>query len=331
MNDVAREVGVSAKTVSRVVNDDAHVSPATAARINDAIERLGFRRNESARLLRQGTASTIGLLLEDVSDPFYGALTRAVEESVLAHDHQLLVSSSAEDAHRADRLIAAFVSRGVGGLILAPATGLDEKLLADERAKNCPVVAFDRPLEELDVDTVLADNRGGTIAGVRHLIERGHRRIAFFGDADSVYTARERRAGYRDALADAGIPFDPELVLMLQPDERAGTEALGMLAASADPPTAVFAGNNRWSVQLLRALVRHPIGLAYVGFDDFELADVVQPGVTVVTQDPAAMGRVAADLLFRRIDGDDGPAQRVQLSTALIERGSGERLGPFVG
>jgi LacI family transcriptional regulator len=330
MSDVAREVGVSAKTVSRVVNDDVHVSPETAARINEAIERLGFRRNESARLLRQGTALTVGLLLEDVADPFYGTLTRAIEECVLAHGRQLLVSSSAEDARRADHLVGAFVSRGVGGLILAPAMGMDEKLLADQQAKRCPVVVFDRPLEGLGVDTVLADNRRGAIAGVRHLIEHGHRRIAFFGDAESVYTARERRAGYGEALADAGIALDSDLVVMAQPGESAAEESLAGLAALADPPTAVFAGNNRWSVQLLRAVGRHPMNLAFVGFDDFELADVLDPGVTVVTQDPAAMGRVAAELLFRRIEGDDGPAQRIQLSTSLVARGSGEKPGPFV-
>jgi len=329
MNDVASVVGVSAKTVSRVVNGDPHVSSSTAARINAAIERLGFHRNESARLLRQGTASTIGLLLEDVADPFYGVVTRAVEEHVLANGLQLLVSSSAEDPDRADRLIAAFVSRGVGGLILAPAHGIDEVRLSEEVANVCPVVVFDRPLENVDVDTVLADNRGGAGVGTRHLIEHGHRRVAFFGDEEAVYTARQRRAGYRDGLAAAGIQFDPSLVVMATPDGRAVAAALDAFDGMADPPTAIVSGNNRWSIHLLREQASRSSGRAFVGFDDFELSDVVQPGITVVTQDPTAMGRECAELLFGRMTGETGPAKRVELPTRLIERGSGELFGPF--
>lgn len=324
MNDVAASAGVSLKTVSRVVNGSDQVKPDKEQRVRDAIEQLGFRRNESARQLRQGTTNTIGLVLEDVADPFYSTLTRAVEDITLDHGNLLLAASSAEDPRRAEGLISAFLSRGVDGLIVTPAEGMSLPFLRAELADGCSMVIVDRPVRGLDVDTVTVDNRGGTRTGVERLIEHGHRRIAFFGDIEEVYTASERREGYFEALGDAGIPVDTKLVIMAAPTQTSIVEVLAALFALPEPPTAFFSGNNRWSVQLLRGLKDRVRELGFIGFDDFELGDVISPGITVIAQDPAAMGRIAADLLYRRIAGDTSPPQRIQLGTTLIERGSGE-------
>ena len=322
MSDVAAAAGVSLKTVSRVVNGTESVSPTRLLRVQAAIDELGFRRNEFARQLRQGTTSTIGLVLEDVADPFYSVLTRAVEEIALERNHMLLASSAAEDPRRARRLIESLGARGIDGLIVTPSTGIDAAFLRAEAEAGSTMVFVDRPVPGFDVDTVLSDNQGGARQGAEALIAQGHRRIAFFGDADIVYTASERRAGYAAAMMDARLAVDDELVVMDSPATETAATHLERMLALPEPPTAILSGNNRWSISLLRALREIQTIIAFVGFDDFELADVLNPGITVIAQNPTAMGRLAAEMLFRRIDGDTSPPQRVQLGVTLVRRGS---------
>lgn len=332
MRDVAEAAGVSAKTVSRVVNGVDYVSAETLQVVNAAIEGLGFRRNEYARQLRQGTTATIGLVIEDIGDPFYSVLIRAVEDVALDRGYTLLAASSAENPDRARRLIESFTSRGVDGLIIVPASGSDVGLLRSEMEAGCTMVFVDRPAPGLAADTVLVDNRSGAQSGAAHLIAHGHRRIAYFGDDAELFTAAERRDGFLDALAAAGCEADPALIVMTNPHPDASQHEVDRILAAADPPTAVMTGNNRWSVRILRSLRVRELAssVAFVGFDDFELGDLMTPGATVIAQDPAAMGRTAAELLLRRIEGDtDSPRQHIRLSTTLIERGSGELPGPF--
>ncbi|GGS75327.1 LacI family transcriptional regulator [Nonomuraea sp. WAC 01424] len=323
MKDVASAAGVALKTVSRVVNGEPGVHPATAERVRAAIDRLGYSRNESARGLRRGMTATIGLVIEDVADPFYAGLSRAVEDVVIAHGCLLLSGSSGEEPGREREVVETFCARRVDGLIVVPA-GDDHAYLRGELETGTPVVFADRPPGSgIDVDTVLADNAGGAERAVRHLLAHGHHRIAFLGDDPAIYTAAERLAGYRRAL---GGLFDPRLVAMRTPaldDVRAD---LGRMLALDEPPTALFTGNGRLTVTALRALEGRR--LALVGFDDFELADLLRPGVSVVAQDPAWMGRVAAELLFRRLRGDGGPPEHVELPVRLIPRGSGELPTP---
>lgn len=322
MSDVATAAGVSLKTVSRVVNGTESVSQGKVLKVQTAIDQLGFRRNEFARQLRQGTTATIGLVLEDVADPFYSALTRAVEEIALERNHMLLASSAAEDPRRARRLIESLGARGIDGLIVTPSTGIDAAFLRAEADAGSTMVFVDRPVPGFDVDTVLSDNRGGARQGANVLIEHGHRRIAFFGDEQNVFTASERRAGFATAMADAALPLDDDLVVMGAPSTATAGVHLARMLALPEPPTAILSGNNRWSIALLRALREIETIIAFVGFDDFELADVLNPGITVIAQNPTTMGRLAAEMLFRRIDGDQGPPQTVQLGVTLVRRGS---------
>ncbi|WTL69254.1 LacI family transcriptional regulator [Streptosporangium sp. NBC_01495] len=316
MKDVATAAGVALKTVSRVVNGEPGVNPATAGRVTAAIERLGYRRNESARVLRRGRTASIGLVIEDVADPFYAGLSRAVEDVALRHGSLVFSGSSWEDPRRERELVLAFCSRGVDGLIIVP-TGTDHDYLRPELDAGVVAVFADRP-GGLDADTVLCDNSGGAHAGVAHLIRHGHRRVAFVGDSVSIFTTGERLSGYRRALREAGLAFDPSLVAT-GPAEQADA-ALTRMFSGDDPPTAVFTGTGRITVAALRAGHRP----ALVGFDDFELADLLDPGVTVVAQDPVRLGGTAAELLFRRLSGDLGPSERIELPTRLIPRGSGE-------
>ncbi len=315
MSDVAQQAGVSIKTVSRVVNDEPGVHADTAERVLAAIERLGFRRNLGALNLRRGESTgTIGLVLEDVANPFYSGLTRAAEEVARRFGRQVLTGSSDEDPTRERELSLEFCARRVDGLIVIPA-GKQHGYLMPEIASGMPVVFVDRPPGDVSADTILVDNAAGAAKAVAHLAAHGHRRIAFLGDAPTIFTAAERLRGFRDGCARAGIPSD--LVAMGPHSDETVRTVLGAA-------TALITGNNRITVLVLRALAGAVHRPALVGFDDFELADLLDPPVSVIALDPAVLGKAAAELLFARLEGDSSPPRRIVMPVRLIPRGSGE-------
>ncbi|HEY0451765.1 LacI family DNA-binding transcriptional regulator [Actinophytocola sp.] len=327
MSDVARLAGVSIKTVSRVVNDEPGVHADTAERVLAAIERLGFRRNVGALNLRRGSSTgTIGLVLEDVANPFYSGLTRATEEVARRFGRQVLTGSSDEDPGRERELSLEFCARRVDGLIVVPA-GARHGYLLPEIASGTPVVFVDRPPGDVLVDTVLVANVEGAATAVAHLARHGHRRIGFLGDAPAIYTAAERLRGFREGCTAAGVRYDERLVAMAPPSPAGVAEALARILGGPGPATALITGNNRITVLALRALAGVSTRPALVGFDDFELADLLDPPVSVVALDPAVLGKAAAELLFARLDGDDSPPRRIVLPVRLVPRGSGE-VGP---
>ena len=327
MREVAAVAGVSLSTVSRVVNGGEGVRADLAVRVRDAVELLGYRHNLTASALRRadGSSASIGLIVEDVSNPFFGAVHRGVEDVARARGMLTLVGSSDEEPERERELAEAFGQRGVDGLVLATSVA-DSSYLVRERAAGVALVFVDRPPQFLDADTVVTDNAGGARAAVEHLLEAGHRRIGFLGDRPDVHTAAERLRGYRETLARHGV--EEELDLVRHPQFRGvdAYETTCELLRGNDPPTALFTSQNLITIGAVRAL--HSLGLheqvALVGFDDIVLADAVSPGLTVVAQDPGGLGRAAAELLFERLDGFDGPSRRVELPTQLIARGSGE-------
>ncbi len=336
MKDVAARAGVAFKTVSRVVNNEPGVAPETARRVNAAIDELGFRRNDGARLLRTGQTSSVGLIVEDISDPFYSALSRAVEDVAHRHGALLFIGSSDEVPARERELALTFCARRVDGLIVVPASA-DHRYLAPEIEAGIAAVFVDRPAGLLSADVVLTANEEGARAGVTHLISQGHRQIGYLGDSAGIYTAGMRYRGYRAAMSAAGLRVDDSWVTQAPPEPAGVRQGLTRMLTGLAPVTALFCGNNRVTVTALRELAaarrQMPADgalavaagrLALVGFDDFELAELVTPAITVVSQDPAEMGRLAADLLFRRLAGERGPAQSIMLSTSLIVRGSGE-------
>ncbi|MGN9794490.1 LacI family DNA-binding transcriptional regulator [Streptomyces sp. NPDC054847] len=321
MKDVAARAGVGLKTVSRVVNGEPGVTPDTERRVQEAIESLGFRRNDSARVLRKGRTASIGLVLEDLADPFYGPLSRAVEEVARAHGALLINGSSAEDPEREQELALALCARRVDGLIVIPA-GDDHRYLEPEMKAGVATVFVDRPPGRIDADVVLSDSFGGARAGVAHLIAHGHRRIAFIGDQPRIHTAVERLRGYRSAMEDAGLVIDDSWVALGSTAPERVQDAVKSVLAGPEPVTAIFAGNNRVTVTAVRVLAGHDRRVALVGFDDIELADLL--GITVIAQDAAALGRTAAERLFRRLDGVNDEPTQVALETVLVPRGSGE-------
>jgi len=327
MKDVATLAGVSLATVSRVVNGNDDVRPDLVARVRDAVAVLGYRRDLTASTLRRTdrTSSTIGLIIEDVSNPFFSAVHRGVEEVARANGVLTFAASSDEEPVRERELADAFAARGVDGLIIVPC-GSDQGYLVRERETGTPLVFADRPPRFLDADAVVADNAGGARDAVEHLLDAGHRRIGFLGDRPTLFTAVERRRGYREALALAGIEEDPALERHGLVDSDSAESAVAELLLAADPPTALFTAQNLITIGAIRALRKRAAQhrIAVVGFDDVTLADMVEPGITVVMQDPYALGRRAAELLFSRLDGFNGDSRLDVLPTELVVRGSGE-------
>ena len=322
MVDVARTAGVSLKTVSRVVNGETTVAPDLAARVRAAVESLNYRPHIGASMLRRNDrrTRTIGVLLEDVGNPFSALVHRGIEDEVRLRGVQVLVGSIDEDPRRERELAGAFTERHADGLIIAP-TGTDQSYL--ESLSDTPVVFVDRPGARHGADSVLTTNVSGSQDAVRHLVAHGHRRIAYLGDRSAVATAQDRHHGYLAALGAAGLTAFAER--RLRHPSYAETATLALFDRP-DRPTALFTGQNLITIGAFRALRRLRLHhrVALVGFDDFPLADLLEPAVTVVAQDPITMGRTAARALLERIDGADGPPREFFIPTRLITRGSGE-------
>ena len=327
MREVAAVAGVSLSTVSRVVNGGDGVRVDLVDRVRDAVELLGYRHNLTASNLRRADrqSASIGLIFEDVSNPFFGAVHRGVEDAARERGVLTLVGSSDEQPERERELAEAFSSRGVDGLIVASAVD-DSSYLQRERAAGVALAFVDRPPNFLDADAVVSDHAGGARTAVGHLIAAGHRRIGFLGDRPEMFTAAERLRGYRETLSQHGLTEDLDLVRHPRFRGVDAYETTCDLLRGTNPPTALFASQNLVSVGAVRAV--HALGLqhevAMVSFDDILLADALDPGLTVVAQDPLTLGRTAAELVFSRLDGYDGPSRHVVVPTQLIERGSGE-------
>jgi LacI family transcriptional regulator len=323
MRDVARLAGVSTMTVSRVVNGGQWVQPETAARVERAIRQLGYQRNDAARnLRRRGQPTlTLGLLVDDIANPFFSAMARAVEDAARLRHYVVLIGSSHDSLQREREVVAAFCSRQVDGLIIVPVAG-NHRFLADQIARGTKVVCADRPADKLTVDSVLVANRPAAYQAVRHLLDQGHRRIGYLGDRENIWTVRERYAGFRAAFADLGLEPEEDLIRHGLRGRAAAAQAAAELAALPDPPTALFTSNDLTTMGAIDSGLHARFAL--VGFDEFALADKLSPPISVVAQDPAVMGAAAAQLLFERIGGDVSPPREVILSTRFITRGSGE-------
>jgi len=333
MRDVAALAGVSVKTVSRVVNAESGVSPQLLARVRRAAEQLDYRPDFSASNLRRSDrrTATVGLMVEDVANEFSAAVHAGVEEAARARGVAVLTASIADDPARERDAVRALAHRRVDGLIVVPSGAADSSLW-NERDIGVPIVFVDRAPRGVAADCVLTNNNQGTREGVAHLLEQGHQRIAFLGGVSHLDTAQERYEGFTDALAAAGLAVRPNWVFrdLRSPDEA--TEAVrAMLAAPAnDRPTAIFTAQNLLSMGAFRALREAGLNrsIALVGFDDFALADMLDPAITVIAQDPRAIGQRATELLFERMAADDDtsssrdPASYVVPSWLIVRESS---------
>lgn len=325
MRDVAALAGVALKTVSRVVNGVSTVDPELAGRVRSAADKLGYRPNLAASNLRSGRTNIVGLLLEDVGNPFSAALHRSIEDYMRDRGMLLLTASLDEDPDRERELASRLIDSRVDGLIIVPASP-DHRYLVAEQGRGTSIVFVDREPQPLVADTVVADNRHSAARAVAHLASTGRRRIGYLGDTLAIQTARERYQGYLDAHSELGIePPDGFAHHGLRTIEAAREATLTLLMRNP-PPDALFTSQNLVTVGAVHAL--HSVGrqhdIALVGFDDVQFGETLDPAITVIAQDTVAIGRKASELLFARIAGDRSPAQVYTIDSKLIARGSGE-------
>ncbi|WP_082589077.1 LacI family DNA-binding transcriptional regulator [Nostocoides sp. Soil756] len=327
MREVAALAGVSVKTVSRVVNQEAGVSSAVRERVSSAVSRLDYRPNLAASNLRRAGARTglIGALVQDLSNSFSAGVLRALEDTARAHRTGVLATSLDEGVERERELVHDLVTRRVDGLVIMPASTRHDYLVSELRT-GTPAVFVDRPPRGVDADSVVVDNASGARSGTEHLLARGHRRIAGLFHLTQIVTVQHRIDGFRSAHEAFGLVPDPRLVVTDISSAEEATRVVDRLLALDDPPTAIFAARNLLATGAVRSLAQHGLrrSVALVGFDDFPLADLLDPPLTVVRQDVARIGRTVGELIFQRIDGDTSPPRHVVIEPTLVVRGSGE-------
>ncbi|MFC9351646.1 LacI family DNA-binding transcriptional regulator [Arthrobacter sp. NPDC057013] len=327
MRDVAALAGVGIKTVSRVINDEPGVSEATGRKVLEAVQRLNYQLDMAAGSLRRAGRQTlsIGLLLPSVANPFHGQIHRAVEDVLAAHGIAVLAASLDDDAERERALVSAFHRRRVDGLLLTP-VAKSQGYLMPEHSRHFPMVFIDREPLGIDADAVVSDNASGAARAAAHLISQGHTKLAYLGGRTDIQTARERLRGFTEELGRAGISTGTVAFLEgLRSEESARTAARELLT-SEEPPTAIFSAQILVTLGVMRALKELALNrtVALVGFGDFTLSDMIDPGISVVAQHPEHIGKLAAERILARIGGDRQQPRTYIVPSQLVLRGSGE-------
>ncbi len=326
IRDVAKTAGVSIATVSATINQSAYVSSALQARVRQAIAEVGYHPDAIARSLKKRATQTLGLIISDITNPFFTALVRGIEDAAQVRGHAVILCNTDEGLEKERAYLALLRSRRVDGLIMTPA-GTVEDYRRFFVEVNTPIVFVDRKIPTVPADAVVVDNVSGARQAVEHLLRLGHRRIGAITGLPQISTTHERIEGYRQALEAAGLPIDPTLLKdghsRLEGGYRAAKELLGLPGR----PTAIFATNNLMAIGLMRAVaeqgLRCPEDLSVVCFDDFEWASVFQPRLTTVAQPTYEMGATAVELLFGRLEGTlTGDPREVVLSPTLVVRDS---------
>ena len=320
IKDVARMAGVSISTVSKYING-GNVREENLDAIRHAIEVLDYRVNPFARSLKTQRSKSIGVLLPDITAPFFGNVLTALDKVLREHGYHSLISCYTSN-HGLERDNLSFLlSAGIDGLIYAA-----EDLSLDEfyeltATRKIPVVQLDRTLQGLDADAVLVNNAEASYAAVSHLIEKGHRRVAMISGPKSVFSAKERQIGYLRALSDRGILYDDQLVISQQNDFATGYLGFESLMQLADKPTAVFTTNHNITMGFLTAAreqgLRIPEDVDIFGFDCVEICSMLRPPIPVIHQPETEIGALAANYLIQRLEGYTGEPRMTKLKCKL--------------
>jgi LacI family transcriptional regulator len=325
MADVAARAGVSISTVSHVLNQTRPVSEELTGKVRQAIDDSGYSPNAVARSLATSSTKLIGVVMSAASNPFFGPLFSAVEETARRHGYNLLLTDSHDNVKLEERQIRVMLDHQIAGMILAPADTESSPALDMLQSRNLPVTLVDRFADDR-FDQVGTENVAATTELVTHLAALGHQRIGFLKGRGGLSTTTERFAGYQAGLEAAGLRFDRSLVRngrSLSPPAREATRALLSLP---EPPTALVSGNNEMTLGMLRALrdvgLHIPDDIAVVGYDDVEWADLVQPGLTVTAQQIDVIGHTAVDLLLARMKKPGAPPRYRYIDASFVHRAS---------
>lgn len=327
IRDVARLAGVSLATVSNVLNQTRPVAADTAARVMRAVEALRYAPHAAARSMRRRGSGLIGLILADITNPFFTALVHAVERAASTAGYSVLLCNSDEDLKREQQHLELLRTQRVDGIILA-ATGHPSRGRAAALGQlRVPVVLVDRAFNEFGLDAVMLDNRRAALEATRHILGFGHRRIAMLSGPVAMSTGAERLQGYREALLEAGLPYDEALVRDAGFREERAHEAAHELLSSSKRPTAVFAANNLIAIGLMRAIadlqLQCPQDVSVVSIDDFAWASAFRPRLTTVAQPVVDMGETAVRMLLARMRGDAPATTQVAvMAPTLMARDS---------
>jgi LacI family transcriptional regulator len=326
IHDVAKRAGVSVATVSRVISGRGYVSPASRQQVLAAADELAYVPNGMARGLKTQRSGLIALLVPEIVNSFYTTISRGVEDVANANGLQVILGNTDESVAKETAYVELMVSTRVEGVIVAPA-GRSAKSLKPLLATAVPTVLVDRSLKDFPADVVRGDGLGGAQTLTQHLLRLGHQRIALINGHLHTSVARDREAGYRKALSDAGLEIDGSLIssgtwFIDDAEERAAA-----ILATPNPPTAIVATNNFMAIGALRALRKRglssPTDVALVSFDDIEDAAEIDPFLTALSQPAYTMGTLAMQLLLERINGTfRGTPREIILSPQLLVRRS---------
>jgi LacI family transcriptional regulator len=307
IKDVARLSGVSPMTVSRVINQSQRVSPVTRSRVEQAISELGYVPSRLARGLSRQKTGTIALIVPDVANPFFTLIVRGAEDVARRAGYRVLLCDTRSDLTLEAEVIEEMIAHRVEGIVIAPVSDASRGQLKRLARFGVPFVLIDRTIPGVECDVVLGDSAAGARRLVEHLIALGHRRIGMIVEDENVSTARERRAGYAEALEGAGIPLDSALVARATADPHGGHVGMQTLLRLAERPTAVFTVNNLVALGAIEAVraagLEVPDDVALVCYDDIEYASRLYPFLTVMLQPAETFGSLGTQLLFERIEG----------------------------
>jgi LacI family transcriptional regulator len=306
IRDVAEQAGVSAMTVSRVINRSPSVRPDTRARVEQAIAELGYIPSRLARGLSAQRTRTLAVIVPDVANPFFTLIVRGAEDVARRAGYRAILCDTRADLELEREVIDEMIAHRVEGIVIAPVNDRSAEHLRRLPRFGVPFVLVDRTVPGIDADTVVGDSTGGAQRLVEHLIALGHRRIGMIVESDAVSTARDRRRGYETALRRAGIEVEPNLIVQTTVDPEGGHAGMHTLLALGLPPTAVFTVNNLVALGAIEA-VRDtgrdvPRDVALVCFDDIEYASRLHPFLTVMEQPAETLGSLGTQLLLERIE-----------------------------
>ncbi|MEW5956302.1 MAG: LacI family DNA-binding transcriptional regulator [Chloroflexota bacterium] len=324
IKDVADAAGVSTATVSRVLSDKPHVRPEIRDRVLAVVENLSYRPNRVARSLRVQKSNIIGLIVSDIQNPFFTAVSRAVEDFAYEHELSVFLCNTDENPKKEKLYLDLMRDENVAGVILSP-TPRTADAFAEVANLQLPIVVIDRRVRNIEVDSVVIENVEAAYKIVEHLLDDGHQRIGAIFGTDSI-TGRERHEGYLRALKEHGVKVLPELIHYVSPREVDGYTKTQELLSFSEPPDAIFAGNALLSAGAFRALresrLAIPDEIAFAGFDETNWTTLVEPPVTVIEQPTYEIGQTATELLLKRIEEPTRPTREVILKGKLIVRQS---------
>src|SRR5512138_1759090 len=323
--DVAKRAGVAPITVSRVINNSGYISQTTRERVEAAVKELGYVPNTLARGLRSKKTRTLALLVTDITNPYFTLMARGVEDAAAASNYTVVYCNTDESEAKEEKYANILAQRQVDGVLLVPACG-NVKTIKFLLSNDIHVVTLDRRVSGVKIDSVRSDSEDGAYHLVKLLIQLGHKRIAMITGPKDVSTSIDRVTGYRRALIEAGLS-NKELTYYGGFNQESGYEFTKQALTQSPRPTAIFGANNFIAIGITKALrdfkVEVPEDVSIVAFDDFPESMLVAPFLTFVEQPAYEMGRMATELLLKRIAGElTAGCQKLVLPTKIVERGS---------